>query len=240
MLTTIDSFFSIVLVMVLYRWAKQHRLLVKPFLFHAANILFLLGMIPWLDVMARDSIWLHSIQSVMVHHMAPLLWIMSLRHTAASSSTQAPGWKITLFLTSFALLTWTWMLPSIHPLLMQSALIYSVMKWLMALSGLALCLTMLNRPSHSQYWQRLNLLTVTLPLMFWGVMMIVIPDMYQSAHSSMHHHHAMMSHVPEWLQLQPSQDQFLGGIIFILAGYFYWRKETSSEGLSGHTRCVSE
>ena len=243
MLTAIDSFCSIVVVIMLYRWVSLHQLLVKPLLFHIANLLFLLGMTPWLDSIARYSIWLHSTQSVIVHHIAPLLWIMALRHSVpinVDSERNRPSWKITTLLVGFALLTWLWMLPAVHPLLMQSAIAYSGMKWLMAMSGIALCLTMLTHHVDSEYWRRLNSWTVTLPLVSLGVLMVTIPDIYQSAHANMHHHHMMMANVPESLQFDSYSDQLLGGMIFLLAASIYWQKDMLSRGFSGHTRSITE
>jgi hypothetical protein len=243
MLATIDFICSIVLVMLLYRWVHSHRLLVKPSLFHFANLIFLLGMMPWFDSIARYSIWLHSMQSVMVHHLAPLLWIIALRHPVdvdANERDNKPSWHITGMFLLFAVFTWGWMLPAIHPLLMQSALVYSFMKWLMAMSGLALCFTMLSRTGSTHYWRWLNGLMVTSPLVLLGSMMLIFPDLYQSVHGTMHHQHMMMTSLPDWLHLAPYEDQFFGGVIFIVTAYFYWIKETSSNRFSGHTRRIPE
>tara|TARA_R110001606_G_scaffold346892_5_gene496079 strand:- start:39499 stop:40188 length:690 start_codon:yes stop_codon:yes gene_type:complete len=229
--------------MLLYRWVSSHRLLVKPTLFHSASLIFLLGMMPWFDSIARYSIWIHSTQSVMVHHLAPLLWIIALQHPVDVHTEQRdnkPSWHIIAMFLLFAVLTWGWMLPAIHPLLMQSALAYSLMKWLMALSGLALCFTMLSKTASSHYWRWLNGMMVTFPLVLLGSMMLIFPDLYQSAHSSMHHQHMMMTNVPDWLLLAPYEDQFLGGVIFIVAAYFYWLKEASSNRFSGHARRIPE
>lgn len=230
--------------MLLCRWVNSHRLLVKPMLFHFANLIFLLGMMPWFDSIARYSVWLHSTQSVMVHHLAPLLWLIALRRPVDVDTNERdnkPSWHITAMFLLFAVFTWGWMLPAIHTLLMQSALVYSVMKWLMALSGLALCFTMLfrTRSASTHYWRWLNGLMVTSPLVLLGSMMIIFPDLYQSTQGNMHHQH-MMTNVPDWLYLAPYKDQFLGGVIFIVTAYFGRLKEASSNRFSGHARRIPE
>jgi hypothetical protein len=241
MLITLDLVCSIVLVGLFYRWVVTHHLLVKPRVFHVANVIFLMGMLPWFDSLARYSIWLHSSQSVMVHHLAPILWVMALKHPLGKAQADnKPSVLITLLLSLFALLTWVWMLPSLHSVLMQSAGIYTLMKWLMALSGLALCLTMLTHSTHSQYWRWLNSMTVTLPLVVLGGVMFVIPDIYSNAHNSLHQHHQMMANLPVWLQLDAYNDQLLGGVIFLFAAYVYWLKDNLSDRLSSHAWRVSE
>ncbi|MDO8826167.1 cytochrome c oxidase assembly protein [Methylophaga sp.] len=244
LLTTVDLLCSVIFVITLHQWAVTNKLLSRPLLFVAGNLVFLGGMLPWFDAVARYSVWLHSAQSVMVHHLAPLLWICGLRHHAMrseSNSIAASHWPVTLLMSSFAILTWIWMLPALHPLFMQSAMLYSVMKWLMALSGIALCLTVIRQHHQANYWQKLNLVTVIMPLLIWGVLMFVFPAMYSATHShAHHHHHMMMSNVPDWLQLSSVADQYLGGFIFILAGLTYWQAGTSGIKLTRHRRRFAE
>ncbi len=234
---------SILLVTLFYRWVVKYHLLVKPLVFHIANMIFLVGMLPWFDQVARYSIWLHSSQSVMVHHLAPILWVLALKHPlgkGTDTAKQNPSGLITLGLSIFAVLTWLWMLPALHPVLMQSAAVYSVMKWLMALSGLALCLTMLTHSAHSNYWRWLNGLTVTMPLVVLGIVMFAVPDIYSSTHDIMHHEHMMMANLPDWLQLDAYNDQRLGGVIFLFSAYIYWLKDNLSDCLSRHAGRVTE
>jgi len=243
LLTTVDLLCSVIFVITLHQWAVANQLLGRPLLFVIGNVVFLSGMLPWFDAVARYSIWLHSAQSVMVHHLAPLLWITALRHQpdrSISNNIAVSHWPFSLLMGGFAVLTWVWMLPSLHPLFMQSALLYSVMKWLMALSGIALCLMMIRQHQHSAYWQNLTLLTVIMPLLIWGVLMFVFPTMYSATHSHAHHHHMMMNNVPDWLQLSSVADQYLGGLIFIMAGLAYWQTGVSGIKLTRHARRFAE
>ncbi|ODN65776.1 cytochrome c oxidase assembly protein [Methylophaga muralis] len=239
LLTTVDLLCSVIFVITLHQWAVANQLLSRPLLFIVGNVVFLSGMLPWFDALARYSIWLHSAQSVMVHHLAPLLWISALQHRSTrpiANSVAVSHWPFTLMMSGFAVLTWVWMLPELHPLFMQSALLYSVMKWLMALSGIALCLMMIRKHQQTSYWQNLTLLTVIMPLVLWGLLMLVFPNMYSETHSGPHHHHMMMNNLPDWLQLSAVADQYLGGLIFILAGLTYWQAGTSGIKLTRHAR----
>ncbi len=242
-LVSADLLCSVIVIITLQQWAVKQNLLAKPGVFLTGNLVFLLGMLPWFDDLARYSISLHSLQSVMVHHFAPLLWIGALRHKQSSITrvhNTLSHWPTTLLMSIFAVLTWVWMLPSFHPLLMQSAILYSGMKWLMALSGLALCLSMLSYHQKTSYWQKLNNATVVMPLLLWGLLMFIFPTMYAAAHTSHHQHHMMMSNLPAWLQLPPIQDQFIGGLIFIVSGFLYWQSNTISVTFTRHTRRFSK
>lgn len=242
-LSLIDLLCSVVVIITLQQWAVKRKLLAKPGLFFTGNLVFLLGMLPWFDELARYSISLHSLQSVLVHHFAPLLWISSLQHFQTANSKKdktSSHWPTTLLMSLFALLTWVWMLPSFHPLLMQSALVYSGMKWLMALSGLALCLSMLSLHHQTRYWQKLNNITVVMPLLLWGLLMFIFPTMYSATHTDHHHHHMMMSTLPSWLQMSPLQDQFIGGLIFVVSGFLYWQSNALSVTFSRHARRFSK
>jgi hypothetical protein len=239
LLTMVDLLCSVIFVITLHQWAVANQLLCRPLLFIIGNVVFLSGMLPWFDALARYSIWLHSAQSVMVHHLAPLLWICALQHQSTRSVTMNVAkshWPFTILMSGFAVLTWVWMLPSLHPLFMPSALLYSVMKWLMALSGIALCLMMIRPHQQTSYWQNLTLLTVIMPLVVWGLLMLVFPNMYNETHSGSHHHHMMMNNLPDWLQLSAVADQSLGGLIFILAGLAYWQTGSSGIKLTRHAR----
>jgi len=239
LLTAVDLLCSVIFVITLHQWASTNQLLSRPLFFIVGNVVFLSGMLPWFDALARYSIWLHSAQSVMVHHLAPLLWISALQHQSArpvANTVVESHWPFTLLMGGFAVLTWVWMLPELHPLFMQSALLYSVMKWLMALSGIALCLMMIQNNQQTSYWQNLTLLTVIMPLVVWGLLMLVFPNMYSETHLGPHHHHMMMNNFPDWLQLSAVADQYLGDLIFIVAGLAYWQAVASGIKLTGHAR----
>ena len=83
LLTTVDLLCSVIFVITLHQWTVANQLLNRPLLFIIGNVVFLTGMLPWFDALARYSIWLHSAQSVMVHHLGPLFWISGLQHHSA-------------------------------------------------------------------------------------------------------------------------------------------------------------
>ncbi|WP_221794579.1 hypothetical protein [Oceanobacter mangrovi] len=139
------------ILMVLAGSLWRGRLHQSPLLFLLAASLFVVAMNPWLDPLARHSLWLHSWQSVVVHFWVPLLWLAAnyqVRQldfgavddsTPAQPSQFADGWGSLLATGVIALLSVIWMLPDMHGLMMTSPLLYAVGKWMMALSGFWLC-----------------------------------------------------------------------------------------------------
>ncbi|WP_432695689.1 cytochrome c oxidase assembly protein [Marinobacterium sp. YM272] len=196
------------------------------------SILFLLGMLPWGDQLARFSIWLHSLQSVAIHHLAPMLWMLALtgakRTEGVRRTGRAPAPAVALLLV-FALLSWIWMLPSLHTALMHDAVLYMAMRWAMALSGLALLLAVWQTKaawqargaySSEESGYRLGLwinLSMSGPMLAWGATMLVVPDLYNAVHTTMDHS-MMLAALPEFLVLPMVLDQRLGGGLFLLFG----------------------
>ncbi|WP_132287397.1 cytochrome c oxidase assembly protein [Marinobacterium mangrovicola] len=226
-LMLLDLFASCLVVAVLLRLSNRGGLARGPMLL--GSIVFLLGMLPWGDQLARFSIWLHSLQSVAIHHLAPMLWMLALAGTERSEGerrstrNRIPASAIVMLLV-FALLSWVWMLPSLHTSLMHDAGLYMLMRWAMALSGLAM-LTVFRKPKA--VWQGENPagyrfgrwinLSMSGPMLAWGVVMLAAPGLYSEAHMSTDHA-MMMAALPEFLSLPIALDQRLGGVIFLLFG----------------------
>lgn len=152
----------------------------------AAALLLLVGLHPWLDVVARQSIWLHSLQSALVHHAAPLFLVLACdglpkrRRTMTSHLLASPlsAWAVVL---AFAGMSAFWMLPALHLRLMEDAQFYSAMKWGMALSGLLLCHVAAQRgrdpaTGDATYW--LFNLAVALPQAAIGGLLMASPPLY--------------------------------------------------------------
>lgn len=114
-----------------------------PVLTASAGLLFFAGMYPGLDAVARHSVWLHSLQSLMIHHLGPLLMLFAginpCRIIPGSSRVFGSTPATILVLFSFTGMTLLWLSPDLHVTLMESAGLYSLMKWGMALSGILLC-----------------------------------------------------------------------------------------------------
>ncbi len=77
-LVSVDLLCSVIVIITLQQWAVKQNLLAKPGVFLSGNLVFLLGMLPWFDDLARYSISLHSLQSVMVHHFLPHYYGLAL------------------------------------------------------------------------------------------------------------------------------------------------------------------
>lgn len=218
-LMLLDLFASCLVVLVLLRLGSRLGLPRGPILL--GSLVFLLGMLPWGDQLARFSIWLHSLQSVAIHHLAPMLWMLALAAAERSGECrhkeQIPALAIAMLLV-FALLSWIWMLPSLHTPLMHDAGLYMAMRWAMALSGLALLIAAWQARGVSGY--RLGMwinLSMSGPMVAWGVTMLVVPDLYNAAHTTMDHG-MMMSALPDFLKLSMALDQRIGGGLFLLFG----------------------
>ena len=230
-----DTLAATALVVLLWLLGQRLRLIVSQPLFITAAVMFIAGRSPWLDQMARYSLWLHSWQSVMIHHLAPLVWMASLMPSEPASvrpSFNAPRLQSCLpfLLIIFGLLTWLWMLPSFHTLFMDSAVFYALMKWMMALSGISLCLLVVV-PSTSSYridgagcqhfWVSIS---VVAPMLLMGLVMTSSADLFSAYHNTNQHMHMMQS-LPQALAMPAFLDQKLAGIIFIVAAVIYWLGE---------------
>lgn len=235
--STLDVAASIFFVAAFSHIARRKQLIANSILFYGSSICFLLAMMPMFDELARFSIWIHSLQSVIIHHFCPLLWILALKHPATNYRIiNSLTWKPISILLMFALITWIWMLPSLHAPLMHSAVLYMVMKWLMALSGLMLCFLILQNIQNVAYWKLINNMTIIYPLVGLGLAMMLIPNLYSSTHSSQHHQHMMMHNLPTWLRVSGYSDQLIGGLIFLFSALFYIKLEKSTRTISSHTR----
>ncbi|WP_369857660.1 hypothetical protein [Candidatus Thalassolituus haligoni] len=198
-------------------------------LFWLAALLFLVAMNPWLDTLARHSIWLHSWQSVVVHHLVPILWLAAFMeasipagsHTRDSNSQEDGQWQSLLFwfgLGIAGVLAWGGMLPVLHQPLMDSPLFYAMGKWTMALGGLWLC----SSPQRVQQHSHTVCLVMLLPLVGLGLAMLLSPLLYRMTTAVTEYPGGSL--VVELLPLSlPSiVDQWLGGVILLSGALSYW------------------
>jgi hypothetical protein len=135
------------------------------------------GMQPALDLAARHSVWLHCLQSALIHHLAPILLLFAVAREPVSQARFVGGrrglrvWVV----VAFGAMSGVWMLPQLHQRLMDDATLYALMKWGMAVSGLWLCRVM-GRYCHSahipSYKQWSFSVAVALPQLLVGLMLL--------------------------------------------------------------------
>lgn len=140
----------VVLLFVALVCGDRHARRRHPLLLYAAALAWLAGLLPLADEMARRSLLLHSLQSTLLHHLAPLLLLLAgarlprRLHAVLQRHLDGAGGAAVLVL-AFAAMGLAWMLPALHLPLMTSPALYSAMKWGMALSGLLLCQVLAGR-----------------------------------------------------------------------------------------------
>jgi len=187
----------------------------KPLLLGGAALVFLLGMQPALDAVARQSVWLHCLQSALIHHLAPILLLFAVaREPAAPARFRKGGGGARIGgVIAFSAMSGVWMLPQLHQRLMDDAVLYALMKWAMAISGLWLCRVMgrccrsADVPLHQRWTFNL---AVALPQMLVGVLLVFSPPLYPMPGHSMTHMHGAES-------LSAQLDQLLGGVLMCLS-----------------------
>ncbi|KAA8732448.1 hypothetical protein F4V57_10295 [Acinetobacter qingfengensis] len=196
---------------------RQH-----PYIFVTITFLFVISMHPVTDSIARHSVWLHCLQSSLIHHLIPLLLLLSQTPKATVISNR-PASKtmvglLIFSLVTFNLMTLMWLLPSLHVRLMQDALLYSMMKWAMVITGILLCKSM-QLFNQNLYIARLNYnqfnALMLMPQVFIGIALMILPPLYAMPESIMQHDaHSIISYLP---QLSLQMDQVFGGLLLLLA-----------------------
>ncbi len=190
-------------------WKRQ------PLLLGGAALVFLLGLQPALDAAARHSVWLHCLQSALIHHLAPILLLFAaVRESPAEAGFRTEGRAVRIgVVVAFGAMSGLWMLPQLHQSLMDDATLYALMKWAMAVSGLWLCRVM------GRYCQRAGLplrqqwsfsLAVALPQVLVGGVLLFGPVLYP-----MHGHSMTRMHGAAAMSAQ--LDQLLGGALICLS-----------------------
>lgn len=159
------------------RWIRQ------PLLLGGAVVLFSVGLHPVLDAVARHSVWLHCLQSALIHHLAPILLLFASYKTPTMckpSVKEKGGFQLGVVVV-FGTMSGVWMLPQLHQRLMDDALLYSLMKWAMAFSGVWLCHVIGNfclRKNIPLLKQWSFSLAVALPQLFVGGFLLYGPLLY--------------------------------------------------------------
>lgn len=236
---SIDVFFSqifgsfsngielVLIVLCIGFWLFKSKLWQKhPYLTFSTAALFFISMHPLTDSIARHYVWLHCLQSSVIHHLIPLVLLVSQFKASATITQQvAPKNATVLVITSivsFNLMSLIWVLPSLHLRLMHDNLLYSSMKWAMALTGILLCQSMLlfkqqRHIAHLNYNQ-FNLLML-LPQAIIGIWLMLSLPLYAMPPGMQHDLPQQFMHwIPQFsLQL----DQIIGGAILCVASALF-------------------
>jgi len=192
-------------------WTRQ------PLLVSTAVSVFVIGMLPTFDSAARHSVWLHCLQSALIHHLAPILLLLATGDQPAPRSASAGEGRLTrpLVVIGFGLMSGIWMLPQLHLRLMEDPNLYVLMKWGMAFSGVFLCRLMARDCQRSDVplSRRLSFsLSVALPQLLVGLALLISSPLYAMPAHQMAHMHGMMV-----IGLSPQLDQSLGGVLLCLS-----------------------
>ncbi len=196
---------------------KSHK-----FTLSLTAIIFFVSMHPMVDSLARHSIWLHCLQSSLVHHLVPLALLFSITITNnknAQPKVYTTGLIIFSIIT-FNLMSLMWVLPSLHMQLMENGLLYSAMKWAMALTGILLCKAMLSFNHSSQIaglnYKQFSILMLA-PQMLIGLTLMLLPPLYPMPEDMMLHLAQTVPLAQYLPHLSESMDQILGGLLLLIA-----------------------
>lgn len=210
-------------------WLFKSKLWQKhPYLAWGTAALFFISMHPLTDSIARHFVWLHCLQSSVIHHLIPLVLLLSQFKpaTPATSSYQATTKHATLLvitsIVTFNLMSLIWVLPSLHLRLMHDSLLYSSMKWAMALTGIFLCQSMLLFQQQRQIaylnYNQFNLLML-LPQAIIGIWLMLSLPMYAMPAGMQHD---LPQQFMQWIpQFSLQLDQIIGGAILCAASALF-------------------
>jgi len=206
----------------------------QPLLLGGAALVFSMGMHPVLDAVARHSVWLHCLQSALIHHLAPVLLLFALcKAPSILKPARKDGWALRLgVVVVFGAMSGVWMLPSLHQRLMDDASLYALMKWAMALSGIWLCHAMGRyclRGDIPLYRQWSFSLAVALPQLLVGVFLLFSPLLYPMPGHSMAHMYGMGIG-----EVSAQLDQVLGGVLLCLSAILLLWADRALHGKPPH------
>lgn len=189
-----------------------------PLLSSAAVLVLVIGMLPAFDIAARQSVWLHCLQSALIHHVAPILLLLAAANQPARAVTVWDGRLMRLLVVlGFGVMSGIWMLPQLHLRLMNDPDLYVLMKWAMALSGVFLCRFMARDCQHGDILpgRRLSFsLSVAVPQLLVGLALLIVPPLYVMPAHHMAHMDGMMESA-----FSPQLDQSLGGLLLCMSAF---------------------
>lgn len=225
---TLSNSIELVLIVlfIVFFILKRQKWQQHPFTLSLTALLFLISMHPLTDSIARHSVWLHCLQSSLIHHLIPFALLVTLppNVTTYPSQPSATTARLLIFsIVAFNLMSFMWILPALHLRLMQDALLYSAMKWGMALTGILLCQTMQAFNHYKNIaglnYQNFNLLMLV-PQALIGLTLMLLPPLYAMPEALMHHEHMQMF-AQLMPQLSEQHDQLVGGLILSMASFLF-------------------
>lgn len=191
----------------------------EPMLSSAAVLVLVIGMLPVFDIAARHSVWLHCLQSALIHHVAPILLLLLSANQPALRA--AAGWDgrlmRLLIVIGFGVMSGIWMLPQLHLRLMEGPDLYVLMKWAMALSGVFLCRFMARDYQSGDVLRGRRLsfsLSVAVPQLLVGLALLISSPLYVMPAQEMVNMEGMMESA-----LSPRLDQSLGGLLLCMSAF---------------------
>lgn len=177
---------------------------------------------------AQQALWIHAVQSVTLHHVAPGLIFSGACSARAMDAAGEAGhancrahlkpWSV-LAAVVFALVSVVWMIPVVHALVMTDVVLFSAMNVSMLLSGAWLALTFrIQGPFAARstlFW-----MFCVVPVASLGIELCISTPLYAlemalcraSAGSSPDGIAGILVHALSW-----SADQRLAGAVYLFA-----------------------
>jgi putative membrane protein len=188
------------------------------------------------DYYAEHQFFVHILQQLSLHDVAPLLimwsyplttlragipltwrrrWLLPINRSAVMRGIKQVLFHPVVAALLFGGMALLWLIPSFHPFVMLNAPTYRLMNWSMALDGLLFWWLVLDTrpspPAHLSPGKRVFLpLLAMLPTMAWGAILAL----------SMTDYYPIYEICGRALNLDPLTDQHLGGLILWIPGSF--------------------
>lgn len=203
----------LVLLFWVLRSAPAGALRIGPTL--GAALLLVIGMAPQLDDYARHSVLLHALQSGVIHQIVPvILAVLGFRPGArifARLGSEAAGRVVVALGLGHVVMAFLWVWPPLHLPLMQSAVLYSAMKWAMALTGLLFWCAI-----PAGIGRGIPVLLAALPQAAAGLLLVISPPLYPMICVTI-----PGSSLPlDWvLALEATSDQTAGGVVLLSTAF---------------------
>jgi putative membrane protein len=202
----------------------------SPVLMSTAIATMVIGLMPQLDMVARHSVWLHSLQSTLIHHVAPMLLLMAelkfpsklnkpFAHILASPLVSS------LIMFSFLAMSAMWVWPALHMQLMHDESLYRAMKWAMAISGVLLSYAAATLYQQGllyspRYW--VLHVAITVPQVLIGILLMMATPLYPMPQclSKMDGLVGVLTKLGQ--SLDPHTDQALGGALLLISAILFF------------------
>lgn len=207
----------------------------RPFSFYLGLILFYVVMQTYVDYVSQHMFWVHRVQHLILHHIAPLLIVLSYPHEVMSyglperwrTRMLLPIWNslpvracygflqnpiVAPFL--FAGLIYFWLTPSIHFDAMLSLTLYKIMNWSMVLDGLLFWWLVVDKRKPVPHR------TYTYPIRIIILFVVMIAQILIGAYITLSHRiiYSVYSVCGRAWPISPMTDQTIGGLTTWIPG----------------------